>query len=130
MASADRSESVSQWKDTSKEVRQAFRNDLNIPEHIASTILPGDGISIHALMEFTLPRVTAQDVFETSTYFSLYSPAPAGFALTDDGSLIRHGAAEDSEVNVVIDDLPLAVRRPRRGEKKNTLYHADIWEEY
>ncbi|KAJ7928664.1 hypothetical protein B0H13DRAFT_1860234 [Mycena leptocephala] len=74
MASADRSESVSQWKDTSKEVRQAFRNDLNIPEHIASTILPGDGISIHALMEFTLPRVTAQDVLETSTYFSLYSP--------------------------------------------------------
>jgi hypothetical protein len=54
--------------------------------------------------------------------------APAGFALTDDGSLIRNGAAEDSEVNV-IDDLPLAVR-PRRGEKKNTLYHADIWEEY
>ncbi|KAJ7874651.1 hypothetical protein B0H13DRAFT_1894474 [Mycena leptocephala] len=77
MASVDRSESVSHgrhWKDTSKEVRQAFRNDFNIPEHIASTILPSDGISIHALMEFTLPRVTAQDVLETSTYFSLYSP--------------------------------------------------------
>jgi hypothetical protein len=62
-------------------------------------------------MDFTLPRATAQDVLDTAT----------------NGSLVRNGAAEDSEVNVVIDDLPLAVRRTTRSEKKND---SGKWEEH
>ncbi|KAJ7277021.1 hypothetical protein C8J57DRAFT_1223721 [Mycena rebaudengoi] len=38
---------------------------------------------------------------------------PNGFAVTADGDLVRNGAAEDSELDVVIEDLPLAVRRPK-----------------
>ncbi|KAJ7877815.1 hypothetical protein B0H13DRAFT_1892972 [Mycena leptocephala] len=79
MASFDRTAWISrgkQWKDTSKEARQACRNDFNIPEHLASAILPSDEISLHALVEFPLPRVTAQEVLDTTTYFSLYAPDP------------------------------------------------------
>ncbi|KAJ7343068.1 hypothetical protein DFH08DRAFT_811388 [Mycena albidolilacea] len=43
---------------------------------------------------------------------------PAGFAVTEDGSLGRNGAAEDPEIDVAADDLPLSVRRGKRSGKK------------
>ncbi|KAJ7826072.1 hypothetical protein B0H14DRAFT_2596093 [Mycena olivaceomarginata] len=50
---------------------------------------------------------------------------PAGFAVTEDGSLVLNGAAEDPEIDVAADDLPLSVRRGKRSGKKNTLYSGD-----
>ncbi|KAJ7830292.1 hypothetical protein B0H14DRAFT_3464892 [Mycena olivaceomarginata] len=38
--------------------------------------------------------------------------------VTEDGSLIRNGAAEDPEIDVAADDLPLSVRRGKRSGKK------------
>ncbi|KAJ6523242.1 hypothetical protein DFH09DRAFT_1330120 [Mycena vulgaris] len=56
---------------------------------------------------------------------------PAGFATTDDGSIARIGAAEDTELDVNVDDLPLAVRRPKRSEKKVARFGGEgAWEEY
>ncbi|KAJ7731757.1 hypothetical protein B0H16DRAFT_1733125 [Mycena metata] len=54
---------------------------------------------------------------------------PPGFAIAEDGSIIRNGAAEDDELNIEVDDLPLSLRRPKRTDKKNTRY-GDDWEEH
>jgi hypothetical protein len=54
---------------------------------------------------------------------------PAGFAVTEDGSLVRNGAAEDPEIDIAADDLPLSVRRGKCSGKKNTLYSGDTLED-
>ncbi|KAJ6605749.1 hypothetical protein B0H10DRAFT_1957087 [Mycena sp. CBHHK59/15] len=59
------------------------------------------------------------------------APLPDGFVVGEDGDLARNGAAEDPEVDVVADDLPLAVRRPKRATKAPTQYGGDeMWEEH
>ncbi|KAK6974778.1 hypothetical protein R3P38DRAFT_2811639 [Favolaschia claudopus] len=58
------------------------------------------------------------------------APLPAGFAATEDGSLARSGSAEDTELDVNADDLPVATRRAKRSGKKNTLYAGAVWEEH
>ncbi|KAJ7787622.1 hypothetical protein B0H14DRAFT_3505232 [Mycena olivaceomarginata] len=35
----------------------------------------------------------------------------------NEGNLVRNGTVEDTELDVVVDDLPLAVRRPKRDMK-------------
>ncbi|KAJ6535895.1 hypothetical protein B0H10DRAFT_2246472 [Mycena sp. CBHHK59/15] len=58
------------------------------------------------------------------------APLPDGFVVGEDGDLARNGAAEDLELDVVADDLPLAVRRPKRATKAPTQYGGDeMWEE-
>jgi hypothetical protein len=57
------------------------------------------------------------------------APLPAGFGVTEDGSLVRNGVAEDPEIDVSIEDLPLSIRRGKRTGKKNTLYSGDVWED-
>ncbi|KAJ7843888.1 hypothetical protein B0H14DRAFT_2585474 [Mycena olivaceomarginata] len=42
---------------------------------------------------------------------------PDGFAVDDEGNLARNGTVEDTELDVVADDLPLAVRRLKRDTK-------------
>ncbi|KAJ7200610.1 hypothetical protein GGX14DRAFT_372060 [Mycena pura] len=54
---------------------------------------------------------------------------PAGFALAEDGSIVRNGVAEDAELDIVVNDLPLSVRRTRRAAKPNRAYGND-WEEH
>ncbi|KAJ6591916.1 hypothetical protein B0H10DRAFT_2233171 [Mycena sp. CBHHK59/15] len=59
------------------------------------------------------------------------APLPDGFVVGEDGDLARNGAAEDLELDVVADDLPLAVRRPKRATKAPTQYGGDeMWEEH
>ncbi|KAJ7197961.1 hypothetical protein GGX14DRAFT_402280 [Mycena pura] len=49
---------------------------------------------------------------------------PAGFALAEDGSIVRNGVAEDAELDIVVDDFPLSTSlvagspRSARSEKK------------
>ncbi|KAJ7702622.1 hypothetical protein B0H16DRAFT_1748176 [Mycena metata] len=57
------------------------------------------------------------------------SNLPPGFSVAEDGSVVRNGAAEDDELNIEVDDLPLSLRRPKRVDKKNTRY-GDDWEEH
>ena len=54
---------------------------------------------------------------------------PAGFALAEDGSIVRNSVAEDAELDIVVNDLPLSVRRTRRAVKPNWAYGND-WEEH
>ncbi|KAJ6615663.1 hypothetical protein B0H10DRAFT_2255135 [Mycena sp. CBHHK59/15] len=59
------------------------------------------------------------------------APLPDGFVVGEDGDLARNGAAEDPELDVVADDLLLAVRRPKRATKAPTQYGGDeMWEEH
>ncbi|KAJ7870949.1 hypothetical protein B0H14DRAFT_2571001 [Mycena olivaceomarginata] len=44
---------------------------------------------------------------------------PDGFAVNDEGNLARNGTIQDTKLDVVADDLPLAVRRPKRDTKVN-----------
>ncbi|KAJ6590402.1 hypothetical protein DFH09DRAFT_1074039 [Mycena vulgaris] len=79
MATFDRSEGISRektWKDVPKSVRQICHNDFTIPQPLASQILPADGLSIHALVDFMLPRATSTtpDAPDISAYFSKYTP--------------------------------------------------------
>ncbi|KAF7371625.1 DDE superfamily endonuclease [Mycena venus] len=53
---------------------------------------------------------------------------PTGFAVAEDGGIVRNGTAEDTEVDVAADDLPLAVRRPKRVLQANTSYSGKEWE--
>lgn len=58
-----------------------------------------------------------------------FAQLPAGFTVVEDESIVRNGVAEDAELDVVVDDRPLAARRAKRAEKKSTRYGAD-WEEH
>ncbi|KAJ6606771.1 hypothetical protein B0H10DRAFT_1956858 [Mycena sp. CBHHK59/15] len=59
------------------------------------------------------------------------APLPDGFVVGEDGDLARNEASEDPELDVVADDLPLAVRR---GEACNQSTHPvrgdEMWEEH
>ncbi|KAJ7759792.1 hypothetical protein DFH07DRAFT_772123 [Mycena maculata] len=79
MASFDKAQWVScgkLWKDIPKSVRQISQYDFKIPDAIAAKILPDAGISIHAVLDFTLPRPTstARDMPNTLEFFSKYDP--------------------------------------------------------
>ncbi|KAJ6583257.1 hypothetical protein B0H10DRAFT_2235008 [Mycena sp. CBHHK59/15] len=218
MATFDRSQWISQgkkWSDIPPQVKRVCSNAFDVPATIAAKILPGDDISLRALLDFTLPRsvLTIQgkapdtsaffskhppDMMDTSTILRLcyldmpsisvvrrlvidakqawplfvtcrkltklsiricspeneedltyndesdvpievlinhvtsggVAPLPDGFVVGEDGDLARNGAAEDLELDVVADDLPLAVRRPKRATKAPTQYGGDeMWEE-
>ncbi|KAJ6606756.1 hypothetical protein B0H10DRAFT_1956845 [Mycena sp. CBHHK59/15] len=59
------------------------------------------------------------------------APLPDGFVVGEDGDLARNEASEDPELDVVADDLPLAVRRAKRATKAPTQYGGDeMWEEH
>jgi hypothetical protein len=52
-----------------------------------------------------------------------------GFIVAENGNLARNGAVEDSEFDVTADDLPLAVRRPKRSAKAPRQYEGDeMWD--
>lgn len=52
---------------------------------------------------------------------------PAGFVLAEDGSIVRNGVAEDADLDIAVDDLPLSVRRSQRSAKPNP-HFGDDWE--
>jgi hypothetical protein len=56
---------------------------------------------------------------------------PAGFTVTEDGDLARNGGAEDAEVDVLVDTLPLSLRRGKRTTKSTSRFGGDsAWEEH
>ncbi|KAF8185250.1 hypothetical protein K438DRAFT_1765899 [Mycena galopus ATCC 62051] len=58
------------------------------------------------------------------------SKLPDGFVVDEAGNLARDGVVEDTELNVVADALPLAVRRGKRSTKApNPFGGKDMWEE-
>ncbi|KAF8168797.1 hypothetical protein K438DRAFT_1774578 [Mycena galopus ATCC 62051] len=78
MACFNRSDWVSHgktWKEVPKPVRQLCRNEFKIPESLASKILPDSSLSIHAFLDFTLPRPSSAGLQAptSSAYFSKYS---------------------------------------------------------
>ncbi|KAF8185627.1 hypothetical protein K438DRAFT_1765849 [Mycena galopus ATCC 62051] len=55
---------------------------------------------------------------------------PDGFAVDEAGNLARDGVVEDTELDIVANDLPLAARRRKRSTKAPNPYGGkDMWEE-
>jgi hypothetical protein len=104
MAAFNRGEWIScdkKWKDVPKSIRQVCHNDFLIPEMIAATILPDAGISIHALLDFHLPRPTTavRDASDCNMFFSKYA------ADTVDASMIQRLRHLDMPTATVIRQL-------------------------
>ncbi|KAJ7761686.1 hypothetical protein B0H16DRAFT_1719327 [Mycena metata] len=113
MAAFDRSEWIplgKSWKDVLKSVRKVCSSDLAIPDAITSQILPEAMISIHALLDFSLPRpspVTSAPP-DTSLFFSKYSPSTVdGLTITRLRHLgPRHAAWLDGYISVKYAHIP------------------------
>ncbi|KAJ7835472.1 hypothetical protein B0H13DRAFT_1913553 [Mycena leptocephala] len=61
------------------------------------------------------------------------APLPKGFLLGADGNLARNRVVENAELDVVVEDLPLAQRRPKSTAKAPKFnFHGgdDMWEEH
>ncbi|KAJ6613210.1 hypothetical protein B0H10DRAFT_2274991 [Mycena sp. CBHHK59/15] len=55
---------------------------------------------------------------------------PDGFKLDSDKNLVRIGAVEDVDLDVIVDDLPLALSRSKRTIKKPSQFRDIMWEEH
>ncbi|KAJ7094997.1 hypothetical protein C8R44DRAFT_890123 [Mycena epipterygia] len=64
------------WEDTPAHVQRVCTRAFIVPADIVSQIFPDPGISLRALLDFSLPRpvIAAKDASDTSVFFSKDSP--------------------------------------------------------